>query len=92
MLASAAPAEEDAAAAEPVGEPEDEKYHEKFNEDLAAQEKLMKSVDVLIKRMGDVPVIVVPCVIGRADGQVTTSWVPLNSARSTRPCGTYSWL
>ena len=75
MLASAAPAEEEAAATEPVGEPEDEKYHEKFNEDLAAQEKLMKSVDVLIKRMGDVPVIVVPCVIGRADGEVTTSWV-----------------
>ncbi|HEY2643888.1 MAG TPA: nitroreductase family protein [Galbitalea sp.] len=61
-----------AAAAEPH---EDEKYHEKFNENLAAMEKLMRSITVLIERMGEAPVIVVPCVIGRADGDVTTSWV-----------------
>jgi len=75
MLASAEPEEAEEtkpAAAEP---PEDQKHHEKFNEDLAAMEKLMKSVNVLIERMGEVPVIVVPCVIGRADGDVTTSWV-----------------
>jgi hypothetical protein len=42
MLASAVPAEEDTAAVEPSGGPEDERYREKFNEDLAAQQKLMK--------------------------------------------------
>lgn len=63
----APPAEEAAATDEPL--------HEKFNEDLAAMEKLMGSVNFLIEHMGDVPAIVVPCVIGRVDGDVTRSWV-----------------
>jgi nitroreductase len=75
MLASSEPnAAEETRSAE-ADPPEDQKYHEKFNEDLAAMEKLMQSVNVLIERMGEAPVIVVPCVIGRADGDVTTSWV-----------------
>jgi nitroreductase len=56
-------------------EKQDEVLHEKFNEDLAAKEKLMASVNFLIEHMGEVPAIVVPCVIGRVDGEVTRSWV-----------------
>ena len=72
MLASADP---EAAPEAAVAEPQDEKLHEKFNEDLAAMEKLMASVNFLIDHMGEVPVIVIPCVIGRVDGDVTRSWV-----------------
>ncbi len=50
-------------------------HHRKFNEDLVAQERLMTSVDVLIEHMKDVPVIIIPCVIGRADPPAPAPWV-----------------
>jgi len=50
-------------------------YHEKFNEDIGTQQRLMKSVDFLIEHMKDVPVIIVPCVIGRVDPPTTASWI-----------------
>jgi nitroreductase len=46
---------------------------EKFSEDLAAQERLWASVDHLIENMRRVPVLVVPCVLGRLEG--SPSWV-----------------
>lgn len=71
MLAKAAPATETPAMADSGAVPR----HEKFNEDLVAQDRLMQSVDFLIEHMKDVPVIVVPCVIGRVDPPVTASWI-----------------
>ena len=50
-------------------------HHQKFNEDIGTQARLMKSVDFLIEHMKDVPVIIVPCVIGRVDPPVTASWI-----------------
>ena len=50
-------------------------YHEKFNEDLGKEQRLMTSVDFLIEHMKDVPVIIVPCVIGRVDPPATASWI-----------------
>lgn len=73
MLAGAEPPAEEATAASAEGEGEN--YVDKFNEDLAAMEKLMTSVEWLIEHMGEVPVIVIPCVVGRVDGEVARSWV-----------------
>jgi nitroreductase len=70
MLAQGAAASSDTAAGEG-----DVAYHEKFNEDLGAQAKLMQSVDFLIEHMKDIPVIVIPCVIGRVDPPTTASWI-----------------
>lgn len=71
MLAKPAPAAEAPAGADPGAAPR----HEKFNEDLLAQHRLMESVDVLIEHMKDVPVIIIPCVIGRADPPAPAAWV-----------------
>jgi nitroreductase len=49
--------------------------HEKFNEDIGREQRLMTSVEFLIEHLKDVPVIIVPCVIGRVDPPATASWI-----------------
>lgn len=71
MLAKVAPATETPAVADSGASPR----HEKFNGDIVAQNRLMESVDVLIEHLQDVPVIVIPCVIGRADPPAPAAWV-----------------
>lgn len=72
MLEAAADGQDQA---EPAPSADGEPLHEKFNEDLAGMERLMRSVNVLIEHMGEVPAIVIPCVVGRVDGEVTRSWI-----------------
>lgn len=46
-----------------------------FNEDIGREQRLMASVEFLIAHLKDVPVIIVPCVIGRVDPPTTASWI-----------------
>lgn len=50
-------------------------YHTRFAHTLTAQERLMSSVDHLIEHLGEVPIQIVPCVVGRIEGDVTRPWI-----------------
>lgn len=70
ILAAGAPPDPGAPAAQ--GEAE---YHRRFADDFAARERLASSVQHLIDHMGEVPVHVVPCVVGRIAPGDTPHWI-----------------
>jgi nitroreductase len=50
-------------------------YHVRFADTLTAQERLMSSVDHLIEHLSEAPIHIVPCVVGRIEGDVTKAWI-----------------